>query len=204
MPQDEQAIPIETSLHSAAPTRVRRCRVERRCDLVIGAGGGDREVACTFLRIDVQVGEASVQPVPPVQRHVLVADGCEQRMRETDSLAIELENPLLHGALDVVDGSRGQRLQQRHCRNRERGDGDERLAHTRRQRAHPVRHDTSQAVRQRDVHAVGADRAVDERASDLQREERVPARSLVHAHEDRPRQIEPEPIPEKPVDRPNR
>ena len=63
---------LSCSLHSAAPTRVRRCRVERRCDLVIGAGGGDREVACAFLRIDIQVGPIAVALDP------------EQRFDQTD------------------------------------------------------------------------------------------------------------------------
>ena len=84
-----------SSAASWAAPRPRACAaaaVERRCDLLVRAGGRDREMAGALLRIDVQVGEAAVEPTPPVQRHVLVADGCEQGMRESDPVAVELEH----------------------------------------------------------------------------------------------------------------
>ena len=65
------------SLRGAARTRVRRRRVERRCDLLVGAGGRDREMAGALFEIDVQLGEPAVEPTPPVQRHGLVAGRCE-------------------------------------------------------------------------------------------------------------------------------
>ena len=53
----------------------------------------------------------------------------------------------------------------------------------------PLRDERAQARRKRDVHAVHADGAFDERAPQLEREERIPARRLVHAHERRSRQV---------------
>ena len=125
-------------------------------------------------------------------------------MRETDPVAVELEDTPLAGQLDVGDGGRRERLEQRHRRSGERGHGDERLAHLRGQRAEPLRDEGAKALGQKDVDTVGADRAVGQRAPDLEREERVPARGLVHSHEHRPGQVERQPTPQEPVDRPDR
>ena len=95
-------------LGGAAAAGVRRRRVERRRDLLVRAGCGDREMAGPLLRVDVQGREAAVQLAPPVQRHVLVAEGCEQGMRESDPVAVELEHAPPAGQLDVVHRSRSK------------------------------------------------------------------------------------------------
>ena len=68
----------------------------------------------------------------------------------------------------------------------------------------PFRDKGAKALGQEDVDAVGVDRAVGQRAPDLEREERVPARGIVHAHEHRPGQVQRQPPPQEPVDRPDR
>ena len=64
-------------LRGAARTRVCRSRIQRRSDLFIGTGGGDREMAGALFEIDIQFGEAAVEPAPSVQRHRRVAGGGE-------------------------------------------------------------------------------------------------------------------------------
>ena len=64
-------------LRGAARTRVGRGRIERRCDLFVGTGGGDREMAGALLEIDIEFGEAAVEPTPSVQRHRRIAGGGE-------------------------------------------------------------------------------------------------------------------------------
>ena len=71
-------------------------------------------------------------------------------MREVDPVAVELEHASTPRKLDVVDGRGRKRLQQRHRGSRERGNGDERLAHPRRQRARGGRQRALQALGKRD------------------------------------------------------
>ena len=95
---------VGRSLGGAARARMRRRRVERRRDLFVGAGRGDREMTGALLEIDVEFGEAAVKPAPSVQRHRLVAGGGEERMGEADPVAVELDHAPLLRELDVVDG----------------------------------------------------------------------------------------------------
>ena len=64
--------------------------------------------------------------------------------------------------------------------------------------------DRAQALGQLDVGVVGADRALDERTPQLEREERVSPGDRVDAHDHGPRQRDPEPAPQQPMDRPDR
>jgi hypothetical protein len=73
--------------------------------------------------------------------------------------------------------------------------------YARRQCAQPLRHQGDEAFGQSDVRAVHANRAVDKPAAELQREERIPTRDLVNAQKKRPRQVQREAPPEKPMDR---
>ena len=160
-------------------------------------------MAGALFGIDIQLGEAAVEPTPPVQRHRRVAGGGEQRMREADPVTVEFEHASLLGELDVVDHSGSQRLEQHNRGSGEGGDGNKRLAYARRQCAQPLRHQGDEAFGQSDVRAVHANRAVDEPAAELQREERIPADDLVDAQKQGSRQVEREPTPEKPMDRPD-
>ena len=133
-------------------------------------------MACALLEIDIQVREALVKPAPSVQRHRLVAGGCEERMGEPNPFAVELDHASSLGELDVVDGGASQRLQQRHRRCRERRHGDERLPDASGQCSQALRYYRSQTLGQLDVGVLGADRALDESTPQLEREERVPVR----------------------------
>src|SRR6266516_2168754 len=124
-------------------------------------------------------------------------------MREVDPVAVELDHALLLGELDVVYNSSRQRLEQRHRGSRKGGDRNERVADTRRQRTQPLRYERAQALGQRDNPAIHADRAPGDRAPELEREERVSTRDLVHAHQLRSRQVERKATPEEPMDRPD-
>jgi hypothetical protein len=62
-------------LRGAAGTRVGCGCIERCCDLFIGTGGGDREMAGAFFEIDIKLGEAAVEPTPSVQWHRCIAGG---------------------------------------------------------------------------------------------------------------------------------
>jgi len=103
-------------------------------------------------------------------------------MREVDPVAVELDHALLLGELDVVDNGSRQRLEQRHRGSCNGGDSNERLADTRWQRAQPLHHEGAQALGQRDVRAIHADRPPADRAPELECEERVSTRDVVHAH----------------------
>ena len=124
-------------------------------------------------------------------------------MREADPVIVELDDALFLGELDVVDNSRRQPLEQRHRGSRKRSDSNERLEHTGRQRAQPLRHERAQALGQLDIRAVHADRAPNNRAPELEREERVTTHDLVHPHEIRSPQVQRKPNPEEPMDRPD-
>ena len=60
-------------LRGAARPRMGRRPVERRCDLFIGAGGGDGEMSGALFEIDVEFGQPAVEPTPLVERHGFVA-----------------------------------------------------------------------------------------------------------------------------------
>ena len=124
-------------------------------------------------------------------------------MREADPVTVELDDALLLCEFDVVDNSRRHTLEQRHGGSRKRSDGNERLQDTGRQRAQPLRHEGAQALGQLDIRAVHAKRAPDNRAPELEREERVTTCDFVHAHQLRSRQFERKPTPEEPMDRPD-
>jgi hypothetical protein len=131
--------------------------------LFIGAGGGDRQVAGAFFEVDVEFGEAAVEPASSVQRHCCVAGGREQWVREVDPVAVELDHAVLSGLLDLGDNARPERLEQRHRGGREGGDRDESVADRRRQYEQPLGDERAQAPRQRDLGAVDADRAPGDR-----------------------------------------
>jgi hypothetical protein len=103
-------------------------------------------------------------------------------MREVDTVAVQLDHALLLGELDIVDNASGQRLEQRDRGSCNGGDRNERLADTRRQRTQPVHHKGAQALRQRGIRAIHANRAPADRAPELECEERVSTHDLVHAH----------------------
>ena len=80
----------------------------------------------------------------------------------------------------------------------------ERLPDASGQCAQPLGDDRSQALGQLDVGVVGADRALDERTPQLEREERISPGDRVDTHDHRPRQRNPQPAPQQPMDRPDR
>ena len=121
-------------------------------------------------------------------------------MREANPVAVELEDASSERELDVVDDRASQRLENGHGGRSECRDGNERLAYATGQRAQALRDDGAQAFGQRDVNIVGADRAVGQSPSQLEREERVPAGCPMHADDNGSRQCEPELAPQKPVD----
>src|SRR5437588_287855 len=89
---------------SCAPrVGVRYRRAQGGRDSLVRPGGGDREMAGALFEIDVELGEPAVEPTPPMQRHRRVAGRGEQWMREVDPVAVELDDALLLGHLDVVD-----------------------------------------------------------------------------------------------------
>ena len=96
-----------------------------------------------------------------------------------------------------------ERLQQRDRGRSKRGNGNERFVHARRQRVEPFRDNALQALGQGDVTAVFADGPFHEAAPQLQRVERIPSGGLVYANECRPRQVQRQPLPEKPMSRAN-
>ena len=100
--------------------------------------------------------DASGAAACPRSRRVR-AEGCVNRIRSPSSSRTRR----WQASSMSVDGGGRQRLQQRDRRSAERGHGDERLAHLRRQRAQPFRDEGAQALGQEHVHAVGADRAVE-------------------------------------------
>ena len=73
-------------------------------------------MAGALLEIDIQLGETLVKAAPSVQRHRFVAGGREERMSESDPLAVELDHAPSLGELDVVDAAASERLEQRHRR----------------------------------------------------------------------------------------
>ena len=177
-----------------------RSRIERSCDLLVRALGRDREVPCAFLRIDVERRKSFVHSATSVQGHRLVAGGSEKGMRESNPVAVELEQAPSLRELDVIDDGASQRLQHGHRRRSKRGDSDERFPHATGQRTQALRYDGPQAFGQRQVDAVDTDGAVRQSTSQLEREEGVTAGGPVHADENRSGQCEPEPTPQEPVD----
>ena len=107
---------VGRGLSSAASSRMRRRRVQRRRDAFVGAGCRDRQMAGALLEIDIQLGETLVKPAPSVQRHRFVAGGRQERMSESDPLSVELHHAPSLGELDVVDAAASESLEQCHRR----------------------------------------------------------------------------------------
>jgi len=122
-------------------------------------------------------------------------------VREADPVAVELEDAAALRPLDVVDRLGRERFQQRHRGSAEGRDGDERVSHTPRQRVEARCDNALQALGEGHRPAVRHDRAVRQRAPELERVERVAAGGLVHAHERGPRQVQRQSPPEHPVNR---
>ena len=114
---------LRRSLGRATCAGVCSCRIERLCDLLVWAGGRDREMTRLLLRTDVQIRQTPVNSPPSMQRHRRVAGRRKQGMRESDPVAVELEHAVLSGDLDVLDDRRPERLEKRDRRRGERGDG---------------------------------------------------------------------------------
>ena len=125
-------------------------------------------------------------------------------MRESNSIAVEIENAPAVREIDVVDDGLSERLQNIHRRRPERRDCDERLSHAIGQRTQTLRDDGAQARGQRCVDGVGADGPLRQRMSQLERKEGVAAGRSVHADEHGSRQCEPETAPHEPMDRADR
>ena len=75
------------------------------------------------------------------------------------------------------------------------------VVHARRQRVEPLRDNALKALGEGEVTAVFADGPFHECAPQLERVERIPAGGLVDAHEGRPRQVQRQSLPEKPMSR---
>jgi len=96
---------------AAASARARRRRVERVRDGLVVAGGRDGEMAGAFFDVDVQTSETSVEAASPVERHRRVARRREERVREADPVAVELEDAAVLRPLDVLDRAGFERFQ---------------------------------------------------------------------------------------------
>ena len=125
-------------------------------------------------------------------------------MGESNPVAVELDHAPSLGELDVVDTGASQRLQHCHRRCRERRHGSERVPDACRQDAQPMGDDRPQALGQLDAGIRGADRAVDKSTPQLHREERIAPGDPVNTHDHRPRDGDPEPPPQQPMNRSHR
>ena len=157
--------------------------------MLVRPGGGDGEMAGALFEIDLQLGEAAVEPAPPVQRHRRVAGGGEQRMREVDPVAVELDDALLLGHLDVVDNVR-QRLEQGDRGAARAATATSVVADVRRKYSQPFRHEGAQTLGSATFALSTGQRPRQSPARARVRRRGFPG-DLVHAHQLRSCQVEP-------------
>ena len=131
-----------------------------------------------------------------------VAGGREKRMREVDPVAVELEHASTPRELDVVDGRDGERFQQRAPMGTASAATATSVSRTRAgKRVEALRDEGSRLSGSEMIPPSSRIVPSSERASELQRVERIPARRVVHAHESRSRQVQRQPLREKSMDR---
>ena len=82
---------------------VGNCRVERDRDPLVRPVRSNCEVPRPFLAIRSDFGQPAVRLTPPRTRSALVVDRREERMRETDAAAVELDDACFGGDVDVFD-----------------------------------------------------------------------------------------------------
>ena len=177
----------------AATAGVRRGRLQRGGDRLVGAVRREREVPRPLLGVADQLREPPVQRLPRQRVRLLVRGRGQQRMREAHAVALGDE----HVGLDRRPqhlGLRAGTREQRRGRLRQRGDRRQRSARAVRQRDEAPADQLAQAVR--DAQRLTGSRggaAADERAAQLEREQRVAAGDVVDPAQHGPRQDDPEP-----------
>ncbi len=161
--------------------------VELGGDCRVGALRGERQVASAFLDVRDCIGERAVHRAALPERRALVADRGEQRVREAHVRVVELDHALPNGLLErVEDGlpvavGGGDEVDRRPRERCDLQQDVERLTGSRARRppSSSRRLSGTRSGWPGDRPRVRAD----ELAAELEREERVARRRLVHARE---------------------
>ena len=177
-----------------APDGQRRRLVERRGDRRVGTVDREREMARALLRIGHDRGQPAVQRAQLAGQQEAERGRAQQRVRETQPLAREGDEPGIDGGAQLQRAPAGRRLEQRRRRRGERGRDRKQVARRGRQRREPVAQQLVQLVR--DVQRIGEPgqaAATLQRPRDLEREERVAARALGDPSQQRARERQAQP-----------
>jgi hypothetical protein len=76
--------------------------------------GSQREVACSFLRIDGCRSEEAVNASAPPKSRVFVANGREQRVRESHALIVELDHRFTGSVTERLQDDLGVPMRRHH------------------------------------------------------------------------------------------
>ena len=156
--------------------------VELGRDGRIGSLGGQREMPGAFLRIVEDGREARVQPAPLRGCRVRVEHGCQERVGEAQSLAVDLEHACLDGLVQVCDAGAPARggLSELDRRPWDHRDDQCDVAGRRRERRKTLTDQQAQIVGNRKRPARGQrDLALEHASRDLEGEEGIAPRGSV-------------------------
>src|SRR5439155_6375305 len=169
--------------------------VQRRCARRVRPVRAEREVPRAMLRIPNELSEATMEDPPRSRDETLIRDGREQWMRESDPAMLEREHAVRERGLEQLLLDEVQR------RLGESGDGCERLLRLGRKALEAFGEQALELARDRQLVGRRENAAPrPQRLCKLEREERIAARLVVDAAQDRPRERGVEPFLQQPWD----
>lgn len=174
-------------------------------NLRVDAQSPEGEVSGPLLRIDHDSRQTPVQLPPPSRVGGGIDARGEERVHEPDLLLVSLENLRLERRTkNRPDASSNDALQELERWLRDRRNGQQRVSRPGRQSGNPLGHQRGEVGRQGNRLIVRPAATQLASTRELEREERIPTRDLIHAPKDRSRKRHAKMHRQQPVDRPKR